>query len=121
MPDQPWNALTTLGMSTHSSMSEQVAIHCPSGEVVAIVMGKGIRVFQYTAPTALKNLLGNSTAVVCWSPRSWSFMETDMVHTSMLCMGSESKASWGRSKTTRHFNGCTADELELRQPPSGWG
>ena len=35
-----------------------------------------------------------------------------MVHTSMLCMGSESQAFWGRSKTTRHFNGCTADELK---------
>ena len=68
MPDQPWTALATLGMRTHSSWSEQVAIHCPSGDGVAIMMGKDQRVSECEAPTPQKNLLGNSTAVVCGSP-----------------------------------------------------
>lgn len=70
MPEQPWTVLTALSMRT-SGLLEQMAIHCPFGEEVAMPKTLGdISLSEGVAPTALMNLLGNSTAVVCGSPRS---------------------------------------------------
>ena len=98
----PWTALTTLRMRTHSGMHEQMTIHCPSGEGVAKLMGTGDKPSSENgSPTALRNLPGSSTAVVCGSPRSWSFSETYTEQASVFCMGSKSKASLGRPKSRK--------------------